>query len=73
VSTTIRVGNIVLGNHSRGRFGIDWKATVRSAAAHLAEIDPTISPLVKVGTLCGASATRPNRESHRHQTKYPHL
>ena len=46
--------NIVLGNHSGGRFGIDWKATRRLAAEHLGEIDPTISPSVKVGTLSAA-------------------
>jgi ribose transport system ATP-binding protein len=46
--------NIVLGSHSRGRFGIDWKATRRLAAEHLGEIDPTISPGVKVGALSAA-------------------
>ena len=46
--------NIVLGNHSRGRFGIDWKATRRLAVEHLGEIDPTINPRVKVGTLSAA-------------------
>ena len=46
--------NIVLGNLSRDRFGIDWKKTLRFAASHLAEIDPTISPQMKVGALSSA-------------------
>ena len=46
--------NIVLGNHSRGRFGIEWKETLHSAAQHLSEIDETISPHVTVATLSAA-------------------
>ena len=46
--------NILLGNHSRGRFGIDWRETIRSAGEHLSKIDPTMKPSARVATLSAA-------------------
>lgn len=46
--------NILLGNHSRGKFGIDWRKTLGSAREHLSAIDPTINPLARAGTLSAA-------------------
>lgn len=47
--------NIVLGNQRAGRLGLDWKATRRVAAEHLAEIDGGIDPRGKVGELSAAA------------------
>ncbi|HEY5952734.1 MAG TPA: sugar ABC transporter ATP-binding protein [Terrimicrobiaceae bacterium] len=46
--------NIFLGNLARGKLGIDWRETLRSARDHLSAIDPTIDPLAKAGTLSAA-------------------